>query len=40
MTNATIHTSSTFGELKEAVVEILKAADYALGGDGTYSLRE
>lgn len=40
MTNATIHASSTFGELKAAVVEILKAADYALGGDGNYSLRE
>ena len=40
MTNVTISVSSTFGELKTAVVDILKAADFALGGEGTYNLKE
>jgi hypothetical protein len=39
MTNITISTTSTFGELKSAVVDILKAADYAIGGEGNYDLK-
>jgi len=39
MTNITVSTNSKFSELKEAVVEELKAADYALGGEGTYELK-
>lgn len=39
MTNITVSTTSTFGELKTAVVDILKAADYAIGGEGNYDLK-
>ena len=38
ITNIVIHVDSDFKELKAATVEILKAADKALGGEGVYEL--
>lgn len=38
ITNIVIHANSDFRELKAAVVDILKAADKALGGEGVHPL--